>query len=104
MAVTPRIADATEITVAGVAVTSLPANIQGAVIQNPYSAQDQAIVDAEPIYIDPTGGTPGSTPGSGNGPVFTIYPGQTWSGIPGQTTTTRVNAASAGHKFSGVYW
>lgn len=103
MAVTPIACDTSQVSVGGTAVTAVPANPAGGFLQNPQSADDQGIVTAEVMYIDPIN-VPGSTPGSGNGTCFAIYPGQSWPLIAGQTTATRVNAATSGHKFSGVYW
>jgi len=40
----------------------------------------------------------------GNDTTFVLQPGQSWTGIPGQTTRTSVNAATSGHKFSAIYW
>jgi hypothetical protein len=50
------------------------------------------------MYVDPVGaaGT------QANGTTFAIYPGESWTLIPGQTTPTSVNAPTSGHKFSGV--
>jgi hypothetical protein len=87
----------------GAPITTFPGNISGGIIQNPLDSADQGISVAEPIYVDPIN-PPGSAPGDGNGTTFVIYPGQTWSVIPGQTTPTQVNAATTNHKFSGVYW
>lgn len=103
-AVTPRALTSSQIVTGGVAVEAVPVNPAGGILQNPYTAADQGGVDPpEILYVDPVN-SPGSTPGSGNGTCFAIYPGQTWEVIPGQTTPTRMNAATSGHKVSGVYW
>jgi len=103
MAVTP-VAGGAEVVTGGTAITSIPANPLGGFIQNPYSAADQGISpDPEPLYVDPIN-VPGSTPGAANGTCFVLYPGQTWPVIPGQSTQTRVNAATSGHKLSSIYW
>lgn len=104
MAITLLPAD-TEVVTGGTAITSIPADAAGGIIQNPYDAQDQNISPADPeiLYVDPIN-APGSTPGAGNGTCFALYPGQTWEVIAGQDTPTRVNAATSGHKFSGIYW
>lgn len=101
--VTPLPCESTQVVTGGTAVTAVPVNPAGGFIQNPQSADDQAIVTAEVMYVDPIN-APGSAPGAGNGTCFVLYPGQTWSIIAGQTTQTRVNAGTSGHKFSGVFW
>lgn len=103
MAVTPKPGSTSVVSVGGTAVTAIPAGPLGGVIQNPLAAADQGLGAAEVLYVDPVA-VPGSTPGDGNGTTFVIYPGQTWSVIPEQSTPTRVNAASSGHKFSCVRW
>lgn len=99
MAVTPVAGINTLVAVGGTAVAVLPGNITGGIIQNPYAPADQGLANAEPIYVDPTGA---DATLQGNGTTFRIEPGQTWAGIPGQTTVTKVNAATNGHKFSAV--
>jgi hypothetical protein len=103
MSVLPKAADATQILAGGTSVQVFPGNIAGGLIQNPLSNADQGVT-AENLYIDPTGINPGSAPGAGNGTCFVLQPGQTWSVIPNQSTPTRANAATTGHKFSGVQW
>lgn len=102
--VTPVAALASKVEIGGTAVNPFPSNIGGGFIQNPLNPVDQNVAPAEPLYVDPTGGTPGSAPGAGWGTTFVIYPGQTWAAIPGQSTPTNVNAANDGHQFSAVYW
>lgn len=102
--VTPLPLIVSEITTGGTAVQVVPSLPNGGFITNPSSNTDQGIVTAEPLYVSPVSTTPGSTPGDGNGTVFVLYPGQTYTIIPGQTTGTYVNAATSGHKFSGVYY
>jgi len=104
MTVTPIIGSNTQVVTGGVAVTAIPANPNGGYITNPYSAADQGISTAEVLYLDPTGAAPGSTPGSGNGSVVALQPGQTWTVIALQNTVTKVNAGTTGHKFTAVYW
>src|SRR5215472_12287353 len=96
--VTPVAALVSKVAVGGTAVTPFPPNIAGAIMQNPLSPVDQNLSPAEPLYVDPTGATPGSTPGAGWGTTFTLYPGQTWAAIPFQSTPTTVNAATSGHQ------
>jgi hypothetical protein len=80
-----------------------PGQIGGGFIQNPLSGADQGVT-AEPLYVNPIGVAPGGAPGNGNGSTFVLQPGEMWSAIFGQSTATRVNAASSGHKFSAIYW
>jgi len=103
MAVIPQAANATQIAVGGTSVEVFPGGINGGLIQNPLADADQGVT-AEVLYIDPTGTIPGSAPGAGNGTCFVLQPGQFWPAIPDQTTPTRANAATTGHKFSGVMW
>jgi hypothetical protein len=78
--------------------------INGGYLTNPTLYTDQGISVAEPLYISPVSSTPGSAPGAGNGTTFVLYPGQTFPFIPGQVTAIWVNAATSGHKFSGVVY
>lgn len=102
--ITPLPADTTIIT-GGTAITSIPGNVGGGFIQNPVDPLDQGILSGvpQPIYIDPIN-VPGSSPGSGNGTTFVLYPGQTWEVPTGQSTPTRVNGPVSGQRFSGIYW
>ncbi len=104
MAVTPVIGSHTAIATGGTAVIAVPANPNGGYIVNPLSAADQGIGSAEVLYLDPTGASPGSTAGSGNGSAIALQPGQYWNIIPSQNPATYVNAATTGHKFTAVYW
>lgn len=103
-AVTPVALLVSQVTTGNTPVQIAPGGVNGGFITNPSSADDQGIVSTEPLYISAVISTPGSALGSGNGTVFTLYPGQTWTMIPGQTTQTWVNAATSGHKFSGIYY
>jgi hypothetical protein len=98
MAVTPISGLASVVTVGGTPVIAVGANLNGGVITNPYTATDQGIGTAEPLYVNPVGAA--ST--SGNGSTFALQPGQSWTIISGQTTPTSVNAATSGHKFSCI--
>ena len=84
----------------GVAVAAIPPNINGGFITNPQQSADQGVTPAEALYINPiaAGGL------VANGTNFALPPGSTWTIVPGQTTATWVNAATAGHRFSVVYW
>jgi hypothetical protein len=99
--VTPVSGVNVSITAGGASVVAIPGNPNGGYITNPLIATDQGISVVEPLYVDPAGS---ASVLQGNGTVFALQPGQTWTVIPGQTTPTYVNAASAGHKFSAVYW
>lgn len=93
MAVTPVVATNVTVPVGGTAVIVFPAGIEGGYVVNPATA-------TEPIYIDPVGDATLVEEGS----TFALQPGQSWTAIEGQSTTTTVNAATNGHAFSAVYW
>lgn len=97
--VTPTAGLASVVTTGGTAVTVADPGPEGGYIVNPVTSTDQGISVAEPLYVDPTGADPTL---QGNGTTFCLYPGQSWELIPGQTTPTKVNASSDGHKFSVV--
>ena len=84
----------------GVSVIAINPMPNGGVITNPYTAGDQNLSSAEPLYVNPVQ----SSDIQGNNSTFALQPGQSWTVIPGQTTPTYVNAASAGHRFSVVSW
>ena len=92
------------VSVAGTAIEAVPVNPNGGIITNPLTAADQGLTGAgavaEPLYINPIG----AAALAGNGSTFALAPGQSWIVIPGQTTPTSANAATAGHKFSVVFW
>lgn len=100
MSATPIAGLVSVVTTGGTAVTAIGIGPGGGIITNPLSAADQGIGTAEPLYINPVG----SAATSGHGTTFALQPGQTWTVIPGQSTTTSVNAASSGHQFSVVRW
>ena len=91
----------TYIAVGGQGVIAIQTMPNGGYITNPLTATDQGISAIEPLYIDPVGS---AAILQGNGTVFALQPGQTWSVIPGQITPTYANAATTGHKFSAVSW
>ena len=100
MSVTPIAGVASSIVVGGTAVTAIAANPNGGLITNGYTAADQGLASAEPLYINAV-----TTAGVlGNGTTFALQPGQSWSIIPGQTTPTSVNALTSGHQFSVTSW
>lgn len=102
--VTPQALLTSVVATGGTPVQVASGGVNGGFITNPVSEVDQDIVTAEPLYVTCVGSAPGSAPGDGNGTTFVLYPGQTWTMIPGQTTATYVNAATSGHKFSGIFY
>lgn len=103
--VTPIPALNSQVTTGGTAVNAFGPNPNGGFLQNPASSTDQGGVGPEDLIVNPV--TSAAAPGVAggiNGTNFRLSPGQTWSLIAGQTTPTSVNAASSGHKFSGVSW
>ncbi len=89
-----------EVADAGAAVVAMFGPVAGGVITNPRYAEDQGLDAAEVLWIDVVGpATLGVNPTS-----IPLQPGQTYTVAPGQTTNVSVNAASAGHKFSGVVY
>lgn len=91
-----------EVTTGGTAVIAVPSGPNGGYITNPFSAADQGIApaSAEWLYCDPVApailGAYGTTTG--------LAPGATYDLVPGQTTPTYVNAATAGHRFTVVWF
>lgn len=100
MSVTPEPAIVAVVSIGGTPVTVFPGGKAGGVITNPADPGDQGLSVAEVLYVNPVG----AAALAGNGTTFALYPGQSWTVIPEQTTTTTVNAASSGHKFSAVQW
>ena len=101
MSVTPSPGISTSVASGGNSTLVIPANPNGGFITNPFLAADQNITSAEVLYVDPTGATPIL---AGNGTCFALQPGQTWSVIPQQSSTTSVTSTTTGHKFSAVWW
>lgn len=94
-----------QVAIAGVPVIVFTGPLNGAYLTNPESAADQGLPDTEQLYIDPVH-SPGGADGMGSGTTSALDPGQTWS-LPGAIpsgVTVRVNAPSAGHKFTAVQW
>lgn len=100
MAVTPIAGIVAVVTTGGTAVNAIAANPNGGIITNPYTAADQGIGTAEPLYINIVGAAATAAFGT----TFALQPGQSWAVVPGQTTATSVNAASSGHRFSVTSW
>jgi len=90
----------TVVTVGGTPVVVFPPNINGGIITNPIALSDQGLPESEPLYVNPID----AATLVANGNTFALAPGQSWVGIPGQTTPTTVNATSSGHRFSAIWW
>lgn len=91
---------ATEVRVAGEAVTAIYPPFVGGIITNPVTAQGQGIAVVEELYIDLVG--PATL-----GPSKTttaLQPGQSYVLIANQGSNVSVNAATAGHRFSGLVY
>jgi hypothetical protein len=102
--VTPQPGLAFSIVNGGKSVIVVPGGPNGGYITNPISAVDQGFnqdTAPEVLYVDPTG-IPATT--QANDTCFALQPGEAWFIIPGQTTTTSVNAVTSGHKFSVVFF
>ena len=100
MSVTPLAPPNSSVPNSGTPVTAIPANPVGGFITNPLTAADQGIATAEPLYISIVG----DPALAANGTTFALQPGQTWNVVSEQTTPTRVDAPTNGHKFSATYW
>lgn len=74
--------------------------IQGGVITNPQTAQDQGIALVEPLFIDVVFD---ATPYESQ-TTIPIQPGQSYEIPAGQTTNVSVNALTSGHRFSAFLW
>jgi len=88
-----------KIAVGGVAVNVIYGGVAGGVITNPARAADQGIAAAETLYVDPSGADAMLRSGP---TTVAIQPGQSYNLPAGQTTNVSVNAATSGHRFSGV--
>lgn len=100
--VSPQQGLATVITVGGAGVMVIPPGAYGGYIWNPYTAGDQGIGIAEPIYVNPL-----AAPSlQGFGATMVVYPGADPYRVPVPKSTYGiwVNAASSGHRFTVVYW
>lgn len=102
---TPSAGTTSQIVVGGQAVVAIIGPVSGGYIVNPESAADQGISAVEQLFVDPVA-SPTSASGSGNGTASSLDAGQPWTlpcAIP-DGVTVRVNAATAGHKFTVVVW
>lgn len=103
-AVTPQAGNASAVVTGGTPVVAVNGPVlNGGFIQNPASAADQGLSQAEDLIINPVNAAANpNTSGVANGTNFRVPPGGVWQLIAGQTTQTSVNAASNGHKFSVI--
>lgn len=85
--------------VGGDAVVIAYGPIAGGFIQNPASGANQGIGTPEVLYLDPTG-LPAALAVTET--TIALQPGGVYFFTPGQTTDITVNAATSGHKFSGI--
>lgn len=92
-AFTPQPGLVSQIATGGTPVNVLPANINGGIITNPFTATEYLFVNAVTDAALTASGT-----------TFGLAPGQSWTAIPGQTTVTSANAASSAHAISAIYW
>lgn len=84
--------------VGGVPVTPIFGPVAGGIVVNPPTAEGQGIPTVEVLSLDVTGAAAlGET-----STTILIQPGQTYTVPPGMTTNVSVNAATSGHRFSGV--
>ena len=97
---TPRAGANAVVVTGGTAVNALTGPSNGAYICNPYSATDEGIMTAEPLYVDPTKAA--TTTGSGTNAA--LQPGQCWGVPPYSTLPVSVNAATSAHAFVVVRW
>lgn len=89
-----------KVTTGGQAVTPIFGPVAGGFITNPATAEGQGLALPEVLYLDIV-----STAALGETETtIPLQPGQTYVCVPGQTTNVSVNAASAGHRFSGVVY
>jgi hypothetical protein len=101
---TPVALEASAIVTGGTAITAFTGPCNGGFITNPPNSASQGIMTAENLYVDMVN-VPGDTDAAGNGTTTILLPAQNFtfpSLAPG--ATIKVNAATAGHKFSGEAW
>jgi hypothetical protein len=88
------------VAIGGMAVTVGYGPLLGGFITNPASAADQGISGPpEILYVDPTG-APAALHVTET--TVALQAGASFTFAPNQTTNISVNAATAGHKFSGI--
>lgn len=100
---TPAASGISVVTTGGTAVTPITGPCNGGIITNPINTAAQAVT-AEPLYVDMVG-TPSAVDANANGTTFRLDPGQSFD-IPALAAgvNVKVNAATAGHKFSAMKW
>ena len=84
----------------GKPVTAMFGPVAGGIITNPPTPVGQGITTLEPLWIDIVNP---ATLGK-NGTSFALQAGQTYTVVPGQTTSVSITAATTGHRFSGVVY
>lgn len=100
MAVTPFPLSASVISIAGEAVVAAYGPVIGGFITNPATPEDQNLSEVEPIFVDVNGAAALQETTT----TFAIQAGQTFFLPVDLASNVSVNAASAGHKFSGIIW
>ena len=85
---------------AGQPIDAVAANVSGGFIINPLDPADQGLVVGEQLFINQVG--PAAL--SANNTTISLQPGQSYSVIPGTTTTVSVASVQANHKFTCVQW
>jgi len=101
---TPKAALATAIVTNGVAITVVTGPINGGFVANPLNAAAQGLGAVENAYLDMVG-TPGSTDATAIGTTYLLSPGQSFN-LPALASgvNVKINAATAGHKFTVNVW
>jgi len=91
---------ASRIPLAGVSIPAVYGPVLGGFVVNPFSAADQGLQTAEPLFLDPTG--PAALFETST--TIELSPGGTWSLPANFGGTLYINAATAGHQFSSVVY
>ena len=103
MTVTPTQGAASTVITGGVAVVAVAAvvtGINGGYVVNPLAASDQNVGTAENLYVNEV--TAATL--NGFGTTVALLPGQRYNLTPGSVNAVSVNAASAGHRFTVVWY
>lgn len=85
----------------GTPVLAIPSSVNGGYIANPSLPDDQGLSAPEPLFYDQVGGC--DDPAAG-GTIMALWPGERVDILPGSTLGVYVNAATAGHRFTAVFW
>lgn len=100
----PVAGSASAIASAGVAITAVAGPISGGFIINPSTSTQQGIATAEAAYLDMVA-TPTTSDNAANGTTLKLFPGDRFDIPPIKTgVSVKVNAVTAGHKFTVVVW